>query len=47
MTEQNYEEQAAEDAAGMQGIQEVAPRNEGQPRYDEQEDNFHVNLDYD
>ena len=51
MTEQNYAEQAAEKAAevaaGMQGIQEVAPQSEGQQRHHEQEDNFHINLDED
>lgn len=42
MTEQNYEEQAA-----AEDIQEVPPKSEGQPRHDEQEDNFHINLDED
>lgn len=48
MTEQNYEEQAAEAAAAMQGIQQSQPKKKpGQPQATEEEDIFHINLDSD
>ena len=54
MTEQNYEEQAAEAAAAaaaaaarMEGVQEAAVKDEGQPKKEEPEDDFHINLDFD
>ncbi|KAF6238628.1 hypothetical protein HO173_003134 [Letharia columbiana] len=44
MTEQNYEEQAAEAAASMQGIQQNAPEQQGRPQTEEP-DTFHIDLD--
>ena len=46
MTEQNYEEQAAEAEAAVQGTQQVPPK-QGQPQNEEQEDTFHIDLDSD
>lgn len=47
MTEQNYEEQDAEAAAAMQGIQQdPSLKEESQPQNDEEpEDTFHIDLD--
>lgn len=45
MTEQNYEEQAAEAEAAMQGIQQDPSKSETQPQNEELEDTFHVDLD--
>ncbi len=45
MTEQNYEEQEAEAAAAMHGMEQAPPKNDGQPQAEELEDNFHVDLD--
>ena len=45
MTEQNYEEQAAQAEAAMQGIQQAPSRNQGQPENEELEDTFHIDLD--
>lgn len=48
MTEQNYEDQAAEAEAAMQGIQQDPPAmNQGQLQGEEPEDNFHVDIDHD
>ena len=48
MTEQNYEDQAAEAEAAMQGIKQDPPaKNPGQPQGEEPEDNFHVDIDHD
>ncbi len=45
MTEQNYEEQEAEAAAAMHGMEQAPQNNDGQPQAEELEDNFHVDLD--
>ncbi|KAL9070524.1 MAG: hypothetical protein Q9161_004821 [Pseudevernia consocians] len=45
MTEQNYEEQAAQAEAAMQGIQQAPSRSDGQPENEELEDTFHIDLD--
>ena len=47
MTEQNYEEQAAEAEAAMQGVQQDPTEKKAQPQDDELEDPFHINLDAD
>lgn len=45
MTEQNYEEQAAEAAAAMQGIPQDPSQKKPQPQGDVLEDDFHIDLD--
>ena len=49
MTEENYEEQAAEAEAALQsGVQQAPLKQDGEPGAEEElEDTFHVNLDYD
>lgn len=49
MTEQNYAEQAAEALAGMPSHPPAPPHSAGQPKKEdeEEEDNFHINLDFD
>lgn len=47
MTEQNYEEQAAEAEAAMQGVQQDPSEKKVQPQDEELEDPFHINLDVD
>ena len=48
MTEQNYEEQAAEAEAARQNPQPAPPKKDSEPAGEEElEDTFHINLDYD
>lgn len=44
-SEQNYEEQEAEAAAAMHGIQQDPAKKQSQPPTEEEEDNFHIDLD--
>lgn len=45
MTDQNYQEQAAEAAAALRNIQQNPSKKKPQPKGEVLEDNFHIDLD--